>query len=259
MTAAFPWQLPREYPAHSRAGGGPVISLVGVIVPAHNEEALLGVCLDSIDRAVSRFDLPTLIVVVLDSCTDNTAAVVAARPRVRAVNVAVHNVGRARARGFQAILRLTKGVDPGSLWFATTDADGTVPEQWLAFQVDQANRGVEVVLGTVRVNDWGERPPQLARRFAAQYGGGDEHAHVHGANLGISAAAYLAAGGWPPLATAEDHALARLVDQRRVLRTAAIPVTTSSRSDSRAPRGFAGYLDSLDRTEDPLETGAEPG
>jgi RNA polymerase sigma-70 factor (ECF subfamily) len=30
---------------------------------------------------------------------------------------------------------------------------------------------------------------------------------VHGANLGIRASAYLAAGGFPPLPTAEDHAL----------------------------------------------------
>ncbi len=227
-----------------------VISRVGVIVPAHNEEALLGRCLDSIDQAARRLDLPTLIVVVLDTCTDNSASVVAARPRVRTVNVAARNVGRARASGFTAILRWAKGVDMSSLWCATTDADGTVPEQWLAFQVDQATCGVEVVLGTVRVEDWGQRPSQVAHSFAARYGSGDEHVHVHGANLGISAAAYLAVGGWPPLATAEDHALARLVTQRRVLRTAAIPVTTSSRSDSRAPGGFAAYLDSLGRTTD---------
>ena len=33
------------------------------------------------------------------------------------------------------------------------------------------------------------------------------HPHVHGANLGMRADAYLAAGGWNPLPTAEDHDL----------------------------------------------------
>jgi hypothetical protein len=33
------------------------------------------------------------------------------------------------------------------------------------------------------------------------------HHHVHGANLGMSASAYGAAGGFPPLRTHEDVAL----------------------------------------------------
>src|SRR5690606_39684918 len=35
----------------------------------------------------------------------------------------------------------------------------------------------------------------------------DGHPHVHGANLGVSAAAYRAVGGFPPLAAHEDQAL----------------------------------------------------
>ena len=41
-------------------------------------------------------------------------------------------------------------------------------------------------------------------RYAAGTG---PHSHVHGANLGFRASAYLTAGGFPPVPTAEDHAL----------------------------------------------------
>ena len=39
--------------------------------------------------------------------------------------------------------------------------------------------------------------------------GTGQHAHVHGANLSFRASAYLEAGGFPELPTAEDHALGR--------------------------------------------------
>ena len=38
------------------------------------------------------------------------------------------------------------------------------------------------------------------------------HPHVHGANLGVTAAAYLAAGGFSALRTGEDHALVRALE-----------------------------------------------
>ena len=76
------------------------------------------------------------------------------------------------------------------------------------------------------------------------------HPHVHGANLGFTADAYLAAGGFRPLSTAEDHAL---VDDLRaagipLLRTARLPVVTSARRRARAPRGFAWLLGALAAT-----------
>jgi hypothetical protein len=67
---------------------------------------------------------------------------------------------------------------------------------------------------------------------------------VHGANLGFSAAAYLAAGGFPALAHDEDRALVARVRGagRRVVTDGGCPVRTSARPDGRAPHGFAGHL-----------------
>ena len=64
---------------------------------------------------------------------------------------------------------------------------------------------------------------------------GADHPHVHGANLSLSAAAYVAVGGLPPLALAEDHALVAALEGRglRVARSATRPVRTSARPDPR--------------------------
>jgi hypothetical protein len=189
--------------------------------------------------------VPVLAVVVLDDCHDGSAAVVAGRPRFQALELHARNVGRARGAGFEALLLRTRGTPAAQLWLASTDADSTVPEDWLTVQLEYARDGFEAVLGTVQVGDWSGRSAAVAARFGALYEGGDDHPHVHGANMGMTAAAYLGAGGMPPLALSEDHGLARSLGGRRVFRTGRIPVTTSARNCARARGGFAGYLDSL--------------
>jgi glycosyltransferase involved in cell wall biosynthesis len=223
----------------------PAISAVGVVVPAHNEEELLPGCLRALERALDLAPVPGMGVVVLDDCHDRSAAVVAGRPRFQPLKLRAHNVGRARAAGFEKVMHLLSATPASRLWLATTDADSQVPEDWLMVQLEYARSGFEVVFGTVQVRDWVGRPATVAARFSARYKTGDHHPHVHGANMGMSAAAYLSAGGMPPLALAEDHGLARGLAGRRIFRTGSIPVTTSARVDARASGGFAGYLDSL--------------
>ena len=65
-----------------------------------------------------------------------------------------------------------------------------------------------------------------------------------GANLGVRADRYLAAGGWADLPTAEDHDLWRRLHQTgaRTCSSAKIVVATSGRRIGRAPHGFAGAL-----------------
>lgn len=64
------------------------------------------------------------------------------------------------------------------------------------------------MLGTVTLPDWEDHPAHVPAAYQTLYEFGDRpHRHVHGANFGLRASAYLAGGGFRPLRTAEDHAL----------------------------------------------------
>ena len=219
---------------------------LGVVVPAHDELELLPACLASL-RTAARHpalrDVAVHLVPVLDACSDDSGEVAPGALEVQATNVGV-----ARAAGFTEVLRREAGRPAEQLWLATTDADSTVPPDWLAEQLHLAACGAEVVAGTVRVQDWSQQSGRARARFAATYGTPQlGHLHVHGANLGMSAAAYLDAGGVPPLALAEDQALvdALRLRARRLVATGRIPVTTSGRRDSRTVGGFADHLREL--------------
>jgi hypothetical protein len=100
-----------------------------------------------------------------------------------------------------------------------------------------------VVLGTVLPGP-GLRPAARTK-WAGRHHLRDGHPHVHGANFGIRGDAYLALGGWPPLASGEDADLARRAARTghlRISRIGSAPVTTSARREGRAPRGFSSYL-----------------
>lgn len=222
------------------------VRVIGVVVPAHDERVLLPACLASVRAAAAHPALHGVevhLVPVLDACRDDSGEV-APRP----LEVTARNVGVARAAGFGEVLRREAGRPLGELWLATTDADSTVPVDWLAEQVRLAEAGAEVVAGSVRVDDWSQQPVSARREFARSYGApGLGHAHVHGANLGLSATAYVDAGGVPPVALAEDHALveALRVRARRLVATGRIPVVTSGRRESRTEGGFADHLRGL--------------
>jgi glycosyltransferase involved in cell wall biosynthesis len=223
------------------------IEAVGVVVPAHDEETLLPACLAALDRVAGGIGVPVSVLVVADTCTDGTAA--AARAcGARVIAIGARNVGAARAAGMAELLRLTAGVDPSDVWLATTDADTVVPPGWLERQLSYADQGWDVVLGTVAVADWDGHPAHVPAAFDALYEFGDgPHQHVHGANLGIRASAYLAAGGFRSLRTAEDHALLAAATEAgcSVLKASDIIVQTSARRRARAPLGFSHLLRTL--------------
>jgi glycosyltransferase involved in cell wall biosynthesis len=230
-----------------------VIRAVGVVVPAHDEEDLLPSCLASLRRAALAVrGMPVDLVVVADACRDRTAEV-ARRDGAAVITTCARSVGTARAAGISEALRRTCHLDPAEVWLAVTDADTVVPPSWLGQQLWYAEEGWDAVAGTVAVRDWSGHPPGVRALFTERYGAGDgPHPHVHGANLGFRASAYLAAGGFPGLPTAEDHALvtALAAAGSRVLRTRSVTVITSSRRLARAPQGFAGYLAALEAETD---------
>ncbi|MFJ6213273.1 glycosyltransferase [Streptomyces sp. NPDC092296] len=230
-----------------------MIRAVAVVVPAHDEERLLGGCLESVRRAAAHprlRGLPVTTVVAADSCRDATAEV-ARGHGATVLEVAARRVGAARSLATGHVLARLTG--PGGalraaeVWLAHTDADSRVPADWLAHQLDLAEAGFHAVVGLVEVADWSEHPAGVAERFHRRYHGypGEQpHPHVHGANLAVRADAYTAAGGFPPLAVGEDHALVAALEAagRRIHRTETHPVRTSARRTPRAPHGFGDLL-----------------
>ncbi|MFJ4628306.1 glycosyltransferase [Streptomyces sp. NPDC088847] len=242
---------------------------VAVVVPAHNEEDRIGACLRSVRRAAARVaPLPVVTVVAADACTDATVDV-AARAGAHLVRLEHRSVGTARAAGTaHALHLLAEGGRP--VWLAMTDADTTVPDTWLTDQIDWARQGHDVVLGTIRLAGGSRRLTALhdARYFRTRPAGTGEpwsHPHVHGANLGLSATAYLRVGGFAALPTGEDHDLvSRLAAQgHRIARTDRHPVRTAARLRGRAPDGLADLLATLrpqvwDRPVPPLRPTPAP-
>lgn len=216
--------------------------MIGVAVPAHNEEAVLGACLAALRRAAAHPALrgeAVMPLVVLDACTDGGARVVQAAG-VDALVVEARNVGAARRAGAAALL------SRGARWLAFTDADSRVADDWLAAQL--ALRA-DAVCGCVTVDDWTPYHPEVRRRYDAHYRHADGHRHVHGANLGVSAAAYRRAGGFRPLRSSEDVRLVRDLERTgaRIAWSAKPRVVTSSRREGRAKGGFADFLGGLEK------------
>lgn len=214
--------------------------MIGVVVPVHNEEACLDACLKALHVAAAHPDLmhePVMVAVVLDACTDDSAAIAArhANANVTTLAVAARNVGVARHAGAEHLLA------HGARWLAFTDADSRVAPDWLAAQL--ALRA-DAVCGLVTVEDWSDQPEHVAIRFAERYRHMEDHRHIHGANLGVCSGAYLRAGGFPPHTSSEDVALVqRLIALEAQIAWSTLPrVVTSARAQGRAPAGFADHL-----------------
>lgn len=223
---------------------------LAAVIPVRDEEQLLPATLASVHAAVRAlqkvYPVRASITVVLDSCTDGSAAVAAALQRtwtdvdLRLLAGSFGTVGAARAAGIADLPRL-----PG-LWIANTDADTVVPEHWLLRQYVLAAAGCGLVLGTA-VPDPADLTAAELTAWQRLHPLGEGHPHVHGANLGFTAAAYHAAGGFAPLAAHEDVDLAARIKVSGAAWTAtdSIRVVTSGRRDGRAPEGFSRFLREL--------------
>jgi glycosyltransferase involved in cell wall biosynthesis len=92
---------------------------LSIIIPAFNEERLIGRCLESIDTALSansQFDFSTEVIVVDNNSTDRTAEL-AVQAGARVCFEAVNQIARARNAGAAAA---------GGEWLMFVDADSLV-------------------------------------------------------------------------------------------------------------------------------------
>jgi glycosyltransferase involved in cell wall biosynthesis len=226
--------------------------MLAIIIPAHNEAAHIGASVAAACRAAVCHPLsgePARVIVVLDSCTDQTGEIALALG-AQVTSIDARNVGRARAHGAALALEL------GARWLAFTDADTTVAEDWLVRQLDCH---ADAVCGVIGVHDWSPHMHAVREHFGRTYTDADGHRHIHGANLGVSAQAYVRAGGFPPLESSEDVALVEaLMASGAKIEWSAMPrVVTSARVDFRAQKGFGATL--LEVSKRYLPTVSEAG
>lgn len=223
--------------------------MLGIVIPAHNEEACLPACLAALHAAASHPALDgeaVAIHVVLDDCDDGSEDVLKRWQRSHGgtqvtlsyAHIEKRKVGAARAAGADRLVRA------GVRWLAFTDADTLVAPDWL---VQQLALDVDVVCGSVAVDDWSAHAghaAMLRTHFAATYNDRDGHRHIHGANLGVSAAAYTRAGGFESVPCHEDVYLVAALERigARFAWSAAPRVVTSARTDARARDGFGDTI-----------------
>jgi glycosyltransferase involved in cell wall biosynthesis len=91
---------------------------ISLVIPAYNEEAYLGGCLDSVLASGGRFHE---IIVIDNASTDRTSEVAAARPGVRVVRELQKGLTAARQRGY---------LEATGEAVAYIDADTRMPSGW---------------------------------------------------------------------------------------------------------------------------------
>ena len=227
---------------------GASIEAILVVVPIQNEERLLPRCLAALNAAVDRVtsnpgcNVDVEVILVLDSCDDRSADI-ARRSPFHVTRIAARRVGAARAAGVQAGLRRLSHIDDRRIWLANTDADSAVPPNWLSHQLTLAESGLHLMIGTVRPD-----PSDLTAAQRAAWGSthvlGEANGHVHGANLGVRADIYLAAGGFEAVTEHEDVLLVERIRATSAPEEATDEcwVLTSGRSVGRTPGGYARHL-----------------
>jgi glycosyltransferase involved in cell wall biosynthesis len=203
-----------------------------VVVPGYNEEAWIGSTIDSL--AVQR-GIELTVLVVDNASTDGTAAAVAAAAArhpdldVRCLREDEKGTGAASDTGFR------HAIAHGATVVLRTDADCTADPDWARTLRAAVDGGLDLVAGNLRQrtdDGMGSRlgpvlVPVVLRliRFVGRVrpNNNDNPAYrtkfvvTPGANLGIRAQTYLAAGGFPRTRIEDAHEDKELVNRVRLV------------------------------------------
>jgi hypothetical protein len=269
-------------PAGTRAR--PVDRRAVVAIPARNEADELPGCLQAL--GAQRHATPDAVVVCLNNCTDDSAAVfrnlahslpftVEALEIQFPLETACAGVARRAAMDRAAELAGGRGV------ILATDADGRVAPDWLARNLAALADGVDAVAGRAEIEPRGARliPPHLhaidARECAYAalideiyslvdpdpYDPWPRHDEHSGASIAVTVDAYRRAGGLPAIALAEDRAFfaaLRMVDAR-IRHANGVRVVVSARTVGRAAGGMADTIRRrIGKVDDLLDDRLEP-
>lgn len=166
--------------------------LISVIVPAHNEEAFIGKCLDSLSRQT--LDKKLFEVLVINNASKDRTARVARKYNVRVINEKRKSVVLARQKGVD--MAMGKIIVSG-------DADTVYPDGWLkTIKADfDKNQGLIAVVGwiyytkTPTIFNLFNALNQEVNLFLEKYTGRFPIAYA--ANLAFKKSALEAIGGYP--------------------------------------------------------------
>lgn len=232
---------------------------VALCIPIRNEAAHLSDLLGALGRQAMA-GLRVTLCLFFDACVDDSHRIVAEHAASlplalchRAGIAGPPNAGKARATAMSLGVD-TLGDDGGLL--LTTDADGMPADDWIA-RTCAALLAADVVAGRIvrlpyppcpaqdRLEAYYDRLYALRRVIdPVAWEGAETHHCTGGANMGFTAAAYAALGGFRSLPHGED---ARIADDAarlglRVRRDATCIVHTSSRRSGRVAGGMAEML-----------------
>ncbi len=242
-----------------------------IAIPVCNEAERIGACLVALGSQTGRGANTLGILLFLNNCTDDTAAVVAHTCRRLALSVRVveldkagANAGWARREAMEAAARWLDEAGASDGVILTTDADSRVPGDWVAKNLAAINAGADAVAGRIALD-----PDEAARLPDALHARGrlegayealltelattidprvDDpwpcHWTASGATLGVRLSTYRRVGGMPAVPVGEDRAFMDrlLAADARVRHAPDIVVVTSGRLDGRAPGGAADTM-----------------
>lgn len=200
--------------------------MISFIVPAYNEERLLGRTLTAIHAAARELHQPYELIVVDDGSTDGTAAVAHAHG-ARIVPVQVRQIGRARNAGARAATGNT---------LIFVDADTIVPAATVRATIAALGQGA--VGGGATIYFDGRLPLWARLLFPVARGVVRVAGLASGCYVFCSRAAFDAAGGFDErFYVAEEWAFSRTLRRGGPVVILREPVTTSGRK----LRAYSGW------------------
>jgi glucosyl-3-phosphoglycerate synthase len=239
---------------------------VCVVVPARNEEDLVGSCLRALAEQTGVPSEEYEALLVLDRCTDGTRARArqAAAPypsfRIHYLDGPGKGSGRARRVGMEVACDRLHALGRPHALICSTDADTVVAPDWVSAQLAAAECGARAIGGRIELADDGTVPKALLEWHASRgksrhnellsepaASGRTEHWQFSGASMALTAAVYRGVGGIDPREALEDEQLERVLRAHGIPieRLLSVRVATSPRLVGRANLGLARDLSAV--------------